>query len=208
MVRDPWVLQSFADMKSSQDFKTRRTTIARSNYYYYYASGLTAMSLSWLLPGSRLCNTAVLWSVLIPGSLLPCQLFTLLFLFFGGGTETLDLYCTKNLKNKRSHWYEEMPCVLSLSLRLRDWLHLFPSNLALSSSKYDKLSAEPIICVWLLLSLALSQPCPAELLDHLCPPYGSTKVRAIISGGILSQQNKEFEELLAVATLCFGKTTV
>lgn len=113
--------------------------------------------------------------------------------------------CIKNLKNKISHWGEEMPCVLSWSLRLRDWLHLSPSNLALSSSKYDKLSAEPIICVWLLLSLALSQPCPAELLDCFCPPCGSTKVRAIMSGGIFSQQNKE---LLAVATSCFGKITV
>lgn len=98
-----------------------------------------------------------------------------------------------------------MPCVLSWSLRLRYWLHLFPSNLASPSSKYDKLTAEPIICVWLLFSLVLSQPCPAELLDHFCPPYGSTKVRAIMSGGILSQKNQEFEELLTVALCALEK---
>lgn len=44
-----------------------------------------------------------------------------------------------------------MPCVLSWSLR--DWFHLFPSNLALSSSKYDKLRAETII-----LCLAVAFP--------------------------------------------------
>lgn len=64
-----------------------------------------------------------------------------------------------------------MPCILSWSLSLSDWLHLFPSNLALSFGKYDKLNTDPVFCVRLLISLALSQPSPyratASLLSSL-----------------------------------------
>lgn len=76
------------------------------------------------------------------------------------------LHPCQKAENQISLSGEKMPCVLSWRLRLSDWLHLFLSNLALSSSRYDKLSPERIFCVTPLISLVLSQLSPAELLDR------------------------------------------
>lgn len=139
----------------------RRTRIARSNCFFY-ATGLT---LSWLLLGSILCNTAVLCWTLIAGSLLPRHLHTLFPLsFLWRKSKCYGCILIEKQKNKISLGGEKMPCVLSW--RLSDWLHLLLSNLALSSSRYDKLSPEPIFRATPMISLALSQLSPAELLDR------------------------------------------
>lgn len=109
---------------------------------------------------------------IIAGSLLPHHVRTLSPVpFLRRKSRCIGCILIKNVKNKISSWGEEMSCILSWSLSLSDWLHLFASNLALSFGKYDKLNTDPVFCVRLLISPALSQPSPyratASLLSTL-----------------------------------------
>lgn len=123
----------------------RRSRIARCNCFFY-TPGLSAISLSWLVLGSGLCNTAVLLWTLIAGSLLPrppctCSLFSL------DEVQMRWLHPYQKDRKVREATVARRCLVWSWRLRQSDLLHLFLSNLALSSSKYEKLCLDSILCV-------------------------------------------------------------